>query len=43
VKALLFDPQPLRRIPWIARFAVAGWRGDFSGPTPEQWQELARG
>jgi hypothetical protein len=43
VKSLLFDPQPLRRIPWIARFAVAGWRGDFSGPTPEQWQELARG
>lgn len=41
IKALLFDDRPLRRIPWIARFAVAGWRGDFSGPTPEQWQAIA--
>jgi len=41
VKALLFDDRPLRRLPWIVRFARAGWRGDFSGPTPEQWQELA--
>jgi rhamnopyranosyl-N-acetylglucosaminyl-diphospho-decaprenol beta-1,3/1,4-galactofuranosyltransferase len=40
-KALLFDDRPLRRIPWIVRFAVAGWRGDFSGPTPEQWRAIA--
>jgi GT2 family glycosyltransferase len=43
IKALLFDDRPLRRIPWIVRFAVAGWRGDFSGPTPERWAAIAAG
>ncbi|MEJ7785393.1 MAG: glycosyltransferase, partial [Solirubrobacteraceae bacterium] len=41
VKSLLYDDHPLRRVPWIARFARAGWRGDFTGPTPEQWQAIA--
>ena len=43
VKALLFDERPLRRLPWIVRFAAAGWRGDFSGPTPEEWQTIVAG
>jgi rhamnopyranosyl-N-acetylglucosaminyl-diphospho-decaprenol beta-1,3/1,4-galactofuranosyltransferase len=44
VKSLLFDDRPLRRLPWIVRFARAGWRGDFTGPTPEQWSAIsARG
>jgi rhamnopyranosyl-N-acetylglucosaminyl-diphospho-decaprenol beta-1,3/1,4-galactofuranosyltransferase len=42
VKALLFDDRPLRRLPWIVRFAWAGWRGDFSGPTPQEWRAIAR-
>ena len=42
VKALLFDDRPLRRLPWIVRFARAGWRGDFSGPTPQEWRAIAR-
>ena len=43
-KALLYDQRPLRRIPWIVRFAVAGWRGRL-GPTltPEAWRRLAAG
>lgn len=36
-KALLYDPQPLRRLPWLVRFAVKGRRGDWSAPTPEEW------
>jgi len=37
VKALMYDRRPLRRIPWIVRYALNGRRGDFSGPTPAQW------
>jgi GT2 family glycosyltransferase len=36
-KTLLYDNRPLRRIPWIVRFAWRGWRGDFRAPAPEQW------
>jgi len=36
-KALLYDPQPLRRIPWIVRYAMKGRRGDFRALTPEAW------
>ncbi len=36
-KSLLYDPQPLRRLPWIVRFALKGRRGDWRAPTPEQW------
>ena len=36
-KSLAYDPQPLRRLPWIVRFALKGRRGDWSAPTPEQW------
>ena len=36
VKSLLYDPQPLRRVPWIVRFARKGRAGDFSGPGPDE-------
>nr|MDQ4124788.1 hypothetical protein [Actinomycetota bacterium] len=37
VKSLMYDPQPLRRLPWLVRFARKGRRGDWSAPTPEEW------
>jgi GT2 family glycosyltransferase len=37
VKSLLYDPQPLRRAPWIVRFARKGRRGDWTAPTPDEW------
>jgi GT2 family glycosyltransferase len=42
VKTLLYDQQPLRAIPWVVRFALKGFRGDFSAPQPEQWAAFAR-
>lgn len=40
-KSLLYDERPLRRIPWIVRYALKGRRGDFSGPTPAEWRAMA--
>ena len=40
-KALLFDERPLRRIPWILRYAAKGRRGDLTGVTPEEWARIA--
>ncbi len=40
VKSTLYDRRPLRRLPWIVRFALAGRRGDFSGPGPEEWARI---
>lgn len=37
VKALLYDERPLRRLPWIVRYARKGRQGDFSGVTPASW------
>jgi rhamnopyranosyl-N-acetylglucosaminyl-diphospho-decaprenol beta-1,3/1,4-galactofuranosyltransferase len=37
VKTLMFEERPLRRLPWLVRFALRGRRGDFRAPTPEQW------
>jgi rhamnopyranosyl-N-acetylglucosaminyl-diphospho-decaprenol beta-1,3/1,4-galactofuranosyltransferase len=42
VKALLYEGHPLRRIPWLVRFALKGYRGEFSAPSPEQWASFAR-
>jgi rhamnopyranosyl-N-acetylglucosaminyl-diphospho-decaprenol beta-1,3/1,4-galactofuranosyltransferase len=42
-KSLLYDERPLRRIPWIVRYALKGRRGDFSGPTPGEWRAMAGG
>lgn len=42
VKALLYDDRPLRRIPWLVRFAWRGARADFSpSPTPAEWAAVA--
>ena len=37
VKSLLYDERPLRRLPWIVRYARKGRRGDFGGMTPTDW------
>lgn len=37
LKTLAYDERPFRRIPWLVRFALKGYRGDFAGPTPEEW------
>ena len=42
VKSLLYDPAPLRRIPWIVRYGVAGRRGDFRNVSPAEWAALVR-
>ncbi len=41
VKALLYDERPLRRLPWIVRYARKGRRGDFTGVTPASWGQAA--
>lgn len=40
-KAILYDERPLRRVPWIVRYALQGRRGDFSGLTPAGWRRRA--
>ena len=40
VKTLLYDQRPLRRLPWLLRYALKGRRSDFSGPTPAEWAQL---
>jgi GT2 family glycosyltransferase len=42
VKHLLYDEQPLRRIPWILRFARDGRRGRFVNIPPAEWAEMVR-
>lgn len=37
VKTVLYDPGSWRRLPWIVRYAVKGWRGDFRAIPPEAW------
>ena len=36
VRSLLCDERPLRRIPWIVRYGVAGRRGVFENPYPRE-------
>jgi GT2 family glycosyltransferase len=40
LKALLYDEKPLRRIPWLVRYGVQGWRGVFENDLPERWPPL---
>jgi GT2 family glycosyltransferase len=40
-KTLLYEEQPLRRIPWLIRFALKGFKGDFTAPAPEEWAAFA--
>ncbi|MDQ3723757.1 MAG: glycosyltransferase family 2 protein [Actinomycetota bacterium] len=42
VKHLLYDDHPLRRIPWIVRFARDGRRGRFVNIPPERWAQMVR-
>jgi hypothetical protein len=39
----MYDERPLRRIPWIVRFALDGRRGRFGGPSPQEWRRIASG
>lgn len=43
LKALLYDERPLRRIPWLIRFAVEGRRGVFRNISPQEWGARAGG
>jgi len=43
VKSLMYDQQPLRRVPWIARYAWRGRRGDFRAHSPQQWKAMTEG
>jgi rhamnopyranosyl-N-acetylglucosaminyl-diphospho-decaprenol beta-1,3/1,4-galactofuranosyltransferase len=38
VRSLLCDERPLRRIPAIVRFGIAGRRGVFENPYPAEWR-----
>jgi GT2 family glycosyltransferase len=42
LKALLYDERPLRRLPWIVRFAIRGRKGNFENIAPSRWREMAR-
>ena len=42
IKSLLYDEQPLRRIPWILRFARDGRRGRFENIPPSEWTRMVR-
>ncbi|MEJ7783508.1 MAG: glycosyltransferase [Solirubrobacteraceae bacterium] len=42
VKHLLYDEQPLRRMPWIIRYARAGHAGRFENIPPDRWQAMVR-
>ena len=40
IKHLLYDDRPLRRIPWILRYARDGRRGRFRNIPPARWVEM---
>jgi len=41
-RSLVYDQRPLRRLPWLLRFAWRGWRGDFAPePSPADWARIA--
>jgi rhamnopyranosyl-N-acetylglucosaminyl-diphospho-decaprenol beta-1,3/1,4-galactofuranosyltransferase len=42
LKHLLYDDRPLRRIPWILRYARDGRRGHFHNIAPGEWAEMVR-
>ena len=42
IKHLLYDEQPLRRIPWILRYARHGREGKFENIPPSRWIEMVR-
>jgi rhamnopyranosyl-N-acetylglucosaminyl-diphospho-decaprenol beta-1,3/1,4-galactofuranosyltransferase len=42
LKHVLYDDRPLRRIPWILRYARDGRRGRFRNIDPAEWAEMVR-
>jgi GT2 family glycosyltransferase len=42
LKALMYDEKPLRRIPWLLRYARDGRRGLFLNIPPGVWADKAR-
>ncbi len=42
LKAFMYDERPLRRVPWLIRYALDGRRGVFRNPTPASWVRYAR-
>jgi GT2 family glycosyltransferase len=42
LKALLYDEQPLRRLPWIVRYGIDGRRGRFRNLSPQEWRAKVR-
>jgi rhamnopyranosyl-N-acetylglucosaminyl-diphospho-decaprenol beta-1,3/1,4-galactofuranosyltransferase len=43
LKAFMYDERPLRRVPWLIRYALDGRRGVFRNVTPASWQRYAKG
>src|SRR3954453_18134158 len=41
-KALMYDERPLRRIPWLVRFASDGRSGRFTTMGPDEWARLTQ-
>jgi rhamnopyranosyl-N-acetylglucosaminyl-diphospho-decaprenol beta-1,3/1,4-galactofuranosyltransferase len=41
LKALMYDERPIRRVPWLIRYAVDGRRGVFRNIKPESWARAA--
>jgi GT2 family glycosyltransferase len=41
-KALMYDERPLRRIPWLVRYARDGRRGRFVNMDPGEWAARVR-
>jgi GT2 family glycosyltransferase len=42
VKAFMYDERPLRRVPWLIRYALHGRRGEFRNITPASWTRYAQ-
>jgi len=42
VKAFMYDERPLRRVPWLIRYALDGRRGVFRNMTPASWSRYAQ-
>jgi rhamnopyranosyl-N-acetylglucosaminyl-diphospho-decaprenol beta-1,3/1,4-galactofuranosyltransferase len=41
LKAFMYDERPVRRIPWLIRYAMDGRRGVFRNVKPEDWARKA--
>jgi GT2 family glycosyltransferase len=42
LKAFLYDEKPLRRVPWLLRYAIDGRHGVFRNVTPASWARYAQ-